>query len=155
MSRQGMQEINTFCILMSEPPNQISLRNQYKYINNPHICCVSMDDLLNIFARLPDSTDLANCCLTSCRLLSLSYHVSSISLQQHRQYNPIPFKTRVVNLVSLLCSPCPSNPFPFLPGQMIMRCCMRETLEIMKLMESMILLILISSLHGFLWLAGN
>ncbi|KAJ3702311.1 hypothetical protein LUZ61_006016 [Rhynchospora tenuis] len=62
------------------------------------------DILLDIFARLPDSTDLASCRLTSHRLLSLSYQVSSISIQQHKHYNPIPFKARVTNLVSLLSS---------------------------------------------------
>lgn len=62
------------------------------------------DVLLNIFARLPDSTDLANCYLTSHRLLSLSYLISSISLQPNKCHNPVPFMTQVLNLASLLAS---------------------------------------------------
>lgn len=61
------------------------------------------DVLLTIFERLPDSADLANCRLASRRLLSLSYDTSSISLKPHqKKHSVIPFKTRVINLVSLL-----------------------------------------------------
>ncbi|XP_078160456.1 F-box/LRR-repeat protein At4g29420-like [Carex rostrata] len=78
---------------------------------NIYACSQSttMDDLpsdviLNIFERLPDSTDLANCRLTSHRFLSLSYRTSSISLKPHQKHHPVPFKTRVINLISLLAA---------------------------------------------------
>jgi F-box-like len=62
------------------------------------------DVLLTIFERLPDSADLANCRLASHRLLSLSYNTSSMSLKPHHKNHPIPFKTRVINLISLLAA---------------------------------------------------
>ncbi|KAJ1699229.1 hypothetical protein LUZ63_007741 [Rhynchospora breviuscula] len=62
------------------------------------------DVLLTIFERMPDSGDLANCRLASHRLLSLSYRTASISLKPHQKHHSIPFKTRVINLVSLLAA---------------------------------------------------
>ncbi|KAJ3699735.1 hypothetical protein LUZ61_003440 [Rhynchospora tenuis] len=62
------------------------------------------DVLLTILERLPDSADLANCRLASHRLLSLSYHTSSIILKPHQKHHSVPFKIRVINLVSLLAA---------------------------------------------------
>lgn len=86
------------------PRKITSQMNIYAFSQSTTIDDLPSDIILNIFERLPDSADLANCRLTSHRFLSLSYRTSSISLKPHQKHHPVPFKTRVINLISLLAA---------------------------------------------------